>query len=239
MGLADLHIHTIYSYDGTASVSAVLARAKQVGLDVIAITDHDEINGALQAFDLASEFGIEVIPGSEITTAEGDLLALFVTEKIEPRLSLIETILKVGEAGGLCIAPHPMAKGMGMKSLSASSIVQALQHQDARGILIGIETYNATALDREGNEHAQALAAEYPKVAQVGNSDAHTLQTIGLGATEFLGCTAADLLDALWIGATDVRRGAQLSSARILSTWAINFLISAPARVTVAYPQLI
>src|SRR5688572_2797145 len=98
MGLADLHIHTSYSCDGTASVPAVLAHAKQVGLNVVAITDHDEIKGSLQAFELAPQFGIEVIPGMEITTAEGDLLALFVTEKIKPGLSLIETILKVGEA---------------------------------------------------------------------------------------------------------------------------------------------
>ncbi len=236
MGLADLHIHTIYSYDGTASVPAVLARARQVGLDVIAITDHDEIKGALKAFELAPEFGIEVIPGIEITTAEGDLLALFVTERIKPGLPLIETIIKVGEAGGICIAPHPMARGMGMKSLSGPSIVQALHHPDASPILIGIETYNATALDRESNYHAQALLAERPGIAQVGNSDAHTLQTIGLGATEFPGCTAADLLDALWVGATEVRRGVQLSSVQLLSSWAINFVISAPARVAVAYP---
>src|SRR5215207_3003712 len=185
MGLADLHIHTIYSYDGTASVSAVLARARHIGLDVIAITDHDEIKGSLQAFDLAPQFGIEVIPGIEITTAEGDLLALFVTEKIEPGLSLIGTILKIGEAGGICIAPHPMAKGMGMKSLSGSSIIKALQHPEASRILLGIESYNATALDRESNHQAQALFAECAGIAQVGNSDAHTLQTIGLGATEF------------------------------------------------------
>jgi hypothetical protein len=236
MGLADLHIHTIYSYDGTASVPAVLARARQVGLDVIAITDHDEIKGALKAFDLAPEFGIEVIPGIEITTAEGDLLGLFVTEKIEPGLRLIETIIKVGEAGGICIAPHPMARGMGMKSLSAPSIIQALQHPDACRILLGIETYNATALDRESNRHAQALLAEHPRIAAVGNSDAHMLQTIGLGATEFLGCTAADLLDALWVGATDVHQGVQLSSARILSTWAINYIVSTPARMAAAYP---
>jgi predicted metal-dependent phosphoesterase TrpH len=235
MGLADLHMHTIYSYDGTASVPAVLARAKQIGLDVIAITDHDEIKGALKAFDLAPEFGIEVIPGIEITTAEGDLLALFVTEKIEPGRPLIETILKVGEAGGICIAPHPMARGMGMKSLSAASIAQALCHPDTSRVLIGIETYNATALDRESNQHAQALVAEYPGMAQVGNSDAHTLQMIGLGATEFPGHTAADLLDALWVGATDIRQGIQLSSAQILSNWALNFVISATSRVAVAY----
>ena len=234
MGLADLHIHTIYSYDGTASVAGVLHRAQEVGLNVIAITDHDEIKGSLKAFDLAPKFGIEVIPGIEITTADGDLLALFVTEKIEPGLSLIGTILKVGEAGGICIAPHPMARGMGMKSLSRSSIIQALDHPEASRILIGIETYNATALDRESNAYAQILAAERPGIAQVGNSDAHILETIGLGATEFLGYTAADLLDALWVGATEVRRGAQLGSARILGSWAINYVLSTPARVAVA-----
>jgi predicted metal-dependent phosphoesterase TrpH len=234
MGLADLHMHTIYSYDGTASVAGVLKRAKEVGLDVIAITDHDEIKGSLKAFDLASQFGIEVIPGIEITTAEGDLLALFVTEKVKPGLSLIETIMKVGEAGGICIAPHPMAKGMGMKSLSASSIIQALDHPDASRILIGIETYNASALDRESNNHALTLLEKHPGIAQVGNSDAHTLQMIGLGRTEFLGYTAADLLEALWIGATRVRRGTQLGSARILGSWAINYVISTPARIAVA-----
>ena len=239
MGLADLHIHTIYSYDGTATVPAVLARAEQVGLDVIAITDHDEIKGALKAFDLAPKFGIEVIPGIEITTAEGDLLALFVTKKIEPGLPLVETIVKVGEAGGICIAPHPMARGIGMKSLSEFAIMAALCHPDTQRILIGIETYNATALDRETNHHAQALAAECPGIAQVGNSDAHIVKAIGLGATEFPGCTAADLLEALWVGATDVRWGAELNSARMLGTWAINYIISAPARVTAAYPQLI
>ena len=233
MGLADLHIHTIYSYDGTAPVAAVLQRAREVGLNVIAITDHDEIKGSLKAFDLAAQFGIEVIPGIEITTAEGDLLALFVTERIEPNRSLMETISKVGEAGGVCIAPHPMARGMGMKSLSRASILQALQHPEASRILLGIETYNATALDRESNAHAQALAAERPGIAQVGNSDAHILEAIGLGATEFLGCTAADLLEALWIGATEVRRGAQLGSARMLGTWALNYVLSTPARAAV------
>ena len=233
MGFADLHIHTIYSYDGTAPVAAVLNRAHELGLNVIAITDHDEIKGSLKAFDLAPKFGVEVIPGIEITTAEGDLLALFVTEKIEPNLSLIGTILRVGEAGGICIAPHPMARGMGMKSLSRASIIRALQHPDASRVLLGIETYNATALDRESNLHAQTLAAEFPRLAQLGNSDAHTLQTIGLGTTEFLGCTAADLLDALWLGATDVRRGTLLGSARILGSWALSYVLSAPARAAV------
>lgn len=224
MGLADLHIHTVYSYDGTASVPAVLERAKHVGLDVIAITDHDEIRGALQAFELAPQFGIEVIPGIEITTSEGDLLALFVTEKIQPGRSLVETIVKVGEAGGICIAPHPMARGAGMKSLSGESILWALDHPLASRILIGIETYNATALDRESNLLAQKLWMECPRIAQVGNSDAHILQAIGSGATEFLGNTAAHLLDALWVGATDVHQGEPMSSVQLLGSWALDFI---------------
>jgi predicted metal-dependent phosphoesterase TrpH len=107
---------------------------------VIAITDHDEIRGALKAFELAPRFDIEVIPGIEITTAEDDLLALFVTEKIQPGRPLIETIVKVGEAGGICLAPHPMARGTGMKSLSSSSILRALDHPVTSRIPIGIET---------------------------------------------------------------------------------------------------
>lgn len=97
MGLADLHIHTIHSYDGTASVPAVLSRACQLGLDVIAITDHDEISGSLLALELAPKYGVEVIPGLEVTTAEGDLLALNVTENIGRNHPLVETVLRVKE----------------------------------------------------------------------------------------------------------------------------------------------
>jgi len=93
MGFADLHIHTIYSYDGTASVPAVLTKARKMGLDVIAITDHDEIAGSLNALELAPKYGVEVIPGIEVTTSEGDLLALNITERIERDRSLLETVL--------------------------------------------------------------------------------------------------------------------------------------------------
>jgi predicted metal-dependent phosphoesterase TrpH len=76
-------------------------------LDIIAITDHDEIRGALLAEQIAPEIGIQVIPGVEITTAEGDLLALSIRKLIPAGLPLIETILRVGEQGGFCLAPHP------------------------------------------------------------------------------------------------------------------------------------
>ncbi|MCX6065034.1 MAG: PHP domain-containing protein [Chloroflexi bacterium] len=236
MGLADLHMHTIYSYDGTATVPAVLKRAKQVGLDLIAITDHDEIRGALLAEQLASQFGIQVIPGVEITTAEGDLLALNLRKLVPAGLPLIETIQRVGELGGFCLAPHPMATGMAMKSLSAFSIRRALLQPDTAQILLGIETYNATALDREGN-HAAKILADRLGVAQTGSSDAHVLDAIGLGATIFPGQTMDALIAALWIGTTQVQKGPEWGAVRVLSKWAANYVLSTPARLLPALAQ--
>lgn len=231
MGLADLHIHTIYSYDGTATIPAVLRRAKEIGLNVIAITDHDEIAGALEAKKLASHYGVEVIPGSEITTAEGDLLALDITKKIQPGLSLIETLLRVKEQGGVAIAAHPMAGGMGMKSLTPASILKALKQPTARNALIGIETYNGTAIDRVSN-HAARLFAQGLNIAHTGNSDAHVIDTIGFGATEFPGTSTADLLKALHERTTRVRKMNEWSALRVMSSWGLRYIESAFARLS-------
>jgi len=229
MGLADLHIHTIYSYDGTASVPAVLTRARQIGLDVIAITDHDEIAGALKAMELAPNYGVEVIPASEVTTAEGDLLALNITQTIERGRPLVETVLRIGELGGFCIAPHPMAGGFGMKSLSAYSILKALRNRDVSRTLIALETYNATALDRWSNQYAGILA-ERLDITQTASSDAHVVEAIGLGATEFNGHTAQQLIDALQNGNVRIRKQKEWNSIHILSSWAANYVGSAFAR---------
>jgi len=229
MGLADLHLHTIYSYDGTAPLPAVLTRAKQLGLDVIAITDHDEIAGALKALEIAPLYGVEVIPGVEITTAEGDLLALFIKEKVAAGPSPVETVLKVRELGGVCIAPHPMAGGMGMKSLNAMSILKALRNRKVAETLIGIETYNGTSIDRVSN-HSASLLSNRLKLARTGSSDAHILETIGFGATEFEGKTAADLLAALKNRTTKVRKQNEWGMFKILGSWALNYLGSLFAR---------
>ena len=230
MGLADLHVHTIYSYDGTASVTAVLKRARQIGLDVIAITDHDEINGSIKALELASKYDVEVIPGVEVTTAEGDLLALNVKKSIPRGLPLIDTVLIAGELGGFCIAPHPMAGGLGMKSLSAYSILRALRNPDVAKVLIGIETYNATAIDRMSNHYARILAGRLG-IAQVACSDAHVVEAIGLGATRFEGQTAKDLLESLKKGNVQHSMQKEWSSLRILGSWAANYLGSAFTRL--------
>jgi hypothetical protein len=223
-------MHSIYSYDGTASVTAILKRAQQIGLDAIAITDHDEINGSLKAMELAPNFGVEVIPGIEVTTAEGDLLALNVTEKIQPNRSLIETVLKVGELDGFCVAPHPMAGGLGMKSLSAYSILKALREPDVVRTLIAIETYNATAIDKMSNHYARILADRLD-IAQTGSSDAHIVEAIGLGVTEFSGHTAQHLIDALQNGDVGIRKQKEWNSVRILGSWATQYVGSAFTRL--------
>jgi predicted metal-dependent phosphoesterase TrpH len=229
MGLADLHIHTIHSYDGTASVPSVLSRARQIGLHVIAITDHDEIAGSLKAWELAPRYGLEVIPGIEITTAEGDLLALNVTKNIPRDLPLVETVLRARDLGGFCIAPHPMANGVGMKSLSAYSILKALRHAEVAQTLIGIEVYNATLINKMSNHYAHILA-ERLDIARTASSDAHVVEAIGLGATEFDGCTAQDLILALQSRETRQRKQKEWNAARILGSWAANYIGSAFTR---------
>jgi len=236
MGLADLDMHTIYSYDGTATVPHVLKRAKKVGLDIIAITDHDEIRGALHAEELAPEFGIQVIPGIEITTAQGDLLAFAIRKIIPAGLSLIETAKRVSDQGGFCIAPHPMAASLGTKSLSAYSICQALENWEVERVLIGIQTYNATALDRESSNYARTWAERWG-ISQTGSSDAHMLGAIGLGATIFPGNTISDLIAALWMGTTLVHKGPEWGTVETLGKWAANYLLSAPMRLIPALAE--
>jgi len=208
-----------------------LNRAKQLGLDVIAITDHDEIRGALKAMEIAPNYGVEVIPGIEITTADGDLLAFFITQKVDAGLSLVETVLRVRELGGVCVAPHPMAGGMGMKSLSGRTILKALRNPQVAETLIGIEVYNATALDRISNHYANILASRM-NIAKTGSSDAHIIDTIGFGATEFEGSSAADLLSALKNKTTKVRRQNEWSAFRILGSWGIRYMGSAFIRLS-------
>ncbi|MCX7609051.1 MAG: PHP domain-containing protein [Anaerolineales bacterium] len=223
MGLADLHIHSIYSWDGTATISAILNyTVTKTSLNVIAITDHDEIQGALYAEEIAPRYGIEVIPGSEVSTAEGHVLALFVRQRIPMGMSLIETVRYVGELGGLCIAAHPMANGS--SSLSAASIQNALKHPDVAKILVGIEAINAGLLHQSSNLLATALAHSLP-VAHVATSDSHILETIGFGMTEFEGTSAADLRRALQLRRTKAIAKRRATPALVIPAWVRYFLL--------------
>src|SRR6476469_1051996 len=111
IGKADLHIHTSLG-DGLASVQQIFDFVENyTDLDVIAITDHDDSRGALQALDLIAhrKYRFKVIPGNEITTRNGHLLALFVTQEFPMLKPLDWTMQAVHEAGGILIAPHPLS----------------------------------------------------------------------------------------------------------------------------------
>jgi len=223
MGKADLHIHTVYSWDGTCAVEAVLKQAAHVAhLDVIAITDHDEICGALEAEELAFRYGIEVIPGSEISTADGHLLALFIREKIPAGLSLVETVLRVHEKGGLCVVPHPEAKGT--PSINRTVLQAALGNSSVIQTLRGLETFNAGLFDLNSNANAWKLAVDL-SLTSIGASDSHLLWTIGHGVTLFPGRSANDLYKAIHLGETSSRMVKKPANALILVSWLRGYLL--------------
>ncbi len=223
MGLADLHIHTLYSWDGTATVAAILKQVlDHTDLDVIAITDHDNITGALVALELAPSYGISVIPGCEISTSDGHLLAYFIKQSVPKGLSLKDTVLQVGEQGGLCVAAHPSARLS--NSLHPQVIREALHDPDVARVLVGIEEYNAEVVHEANNMTAKLLAYRLP-VAQVGSSDAHILWMIGSGTTYFPGCTAEGVRRALENRTTQAIAGPPSQPAHVLGDWLARYIL--------------
>ncbi len=192
MGAADLHIHSIYSHDAATTVRAILRQAKDSKLNVIAVTDHDEIRGSLEAHELASEYGIESIPAAEITTKDGHLVALWIKELPPKGLPLIDTLIAIGKLGGIAFAPHPFSNLPG--SLSMESVVGALTNPRAKAVLKGIETHNMST--QAFDSVAQKLSIYLP-LAKLASSDSHVYWSIGAGRTEFPGTTAEDLRIAL------------------------------------------
>jgi hypothetical protein len=194
MGKADLHIHTIASPDGTATLQAVLESASQLALDVIAITDHDDIGASLEAEGMASRYPLRVIPGAEISTREGHLVALFIRRNIPAGLSLIETLVRIGYMGGLAIAAHP---GQPIpNSLPLRSLRKAIAHPYAGRVLHGIEICNANPTHSVFNSYSRKAAERLP-LARVASSDAHLASMIGAAITHFEGQTCLDLRRAL------------------------------------------
>ncbi|GAB4547622.1 MAG: CehA/McbA family metallohydrolase [Anaerolineales bacterium] len=192
MGATDLHIHSVYSFDATTTVRAILKQAKDTGLNVIAVTDHDEIRGSIEAHHLAPQYGIESIIGAEITTQDGHLLALWIHDLPPKGMPLLDTLLHIGKQGGIAIAPHPFSNLPG--SLTMEAVVNALTNPRAKAVLLGMETHNMST--QAFDSIAQKLAIYLP-LAKLASSDSHVYWSIGAGRTEFPGETAADLRSAL------------------------------------------
>src|SRR6185312_10985403 len=197
-GRADIHMHSTYS-DGLATPEQIVRFAERSALDLIAITDHDTLQGALIARELVRKgrFAFEVVVGTEVTTARGvHLLALFIEEPIPLYRSLEHTIDFVAKQGGICIAPHPLSPLT--PSVGRGQIERLLA---AHYPLMGVETMNPTPAGRITRAKLLRLNARWG-LAEVGGSDAHFLCRIGTAYTEFAGRTATDFRASLTAGTT-------------------------------------
>jgi predicted metal-dependent phosphoesterase TrpH len=195
-GRADMHLHTLYS-DGTMEVQALLDHVeRRTDLDLIAVTDHERIDGAQRAQELhaAGDYHFGLVIGEEITTRRGHLLALFLTDRVPALRSLEETIERVHAQGGIAIAPHPMAPLT--PSLGRRSLMRLHHDPDPRHGLDAIEMLNPSVAGRARRPHRMALN-EVMGLAAVGNSDAHVLENVGTGWTWFPGTSAEDYRAAI------------------------------------------
>ena len=210
LGKADMHLHTLYS-DGTASVQELLDHVERASdLDLIAITDHERIDGAKRAAEIhaAGEYSFGLVIGEEITTRRGHVLALFITERIPALRPLAETIERIHDQGGIAIAPHAMAPLT--PSLGRGSLLLTHGASDPRHRLDAIEVMNPSAAGRARRVARRRLNDEVLRLPAVGNSDAHVLEGIGSAWTWFPGSSADDYRAAI-AGATTRPDGAYWS----------------------------
>lgn len=202
-GRADIHMHTTAS-DGFFTVQQVLAHIEQLGtLDVIAITDHDTLDASLWAYANRERYPFDIVPGVEVSSADGHVLALWVTRPIPAGLSLAETAAAIHEQGGLAILAHPFE----LVVCTEAAIRHLRRPQQVRQAGIdAVEIHNAGALTPGNNLLARRLARQLA-MPVVGNSDAHSLRAVGRGVTLFEGRTAADFRRAVVSRATAVEGG--------------------------------
>ncbi|MDI6859881.1 MAG: PHP domain-containing protein [Methanocellales archaeon] len=190
----DLHVHSGYSHDGHDSIDTILQRAKEIGLDGIAITDHDTIQGGLIGIQRAKELDLDlmVIPGVEISTTKGHLIVLGITDEIPPGMSLERTIEMARDLGGTVIVPHPF-------------------HPFRHGLgyipedIDAVEIYNSRFIIGYSNEKARKLAVE-GNIPTVAGSDAHIAEMIGYAITEINAAPSVDkILQAIRAGDAQVK----------------------------------
>lgn len=167
----DLHVHSRFSRDGESRVEEILKRAEQVGLDAIAITDHDTTEGYHHARLCKSR--VLVIPGIEVSTRQGHLIVLGVDTPLPPRREVTETIGEAHAMGGIVILPHPYhlwRHGVALKMRGSIRMVDAVEAFNSRYI-VGTANRKAALMARRSNKPC------------VGGSDAHHARYVGFGIT--------------------------------------------------------
>jgi predicted metal-dependent phosphoesterase TrpH len=202
MGKADLHIHSRHG-DGMATVAEVLRHTEDhTDLDVIAVTEHDTLRATEEARDLCARnsYRFDIIPGMEVTTLDGHLLALFIDDPVPSFKRIEQTLAAIHRQGGLAVVPHPLSRltrSVNEKTLARiAAIANDGVHFD------GIEERNQSPAGRISSARARRLNQGLFRLAAVGSSDAHFLPSIGSAYTTFAGSTAADFRAALESRAT-------------------------------------
>lgn len=168
----DLHMHTDHSPDCATPVKVLLETARDRGLGAIAITDHNEVSGALEARRIAAEMGgIEVIVAEEVKTAEqGEVIGLFLEEKIPRGMTMAETIAAIREQNGLVYVPHPFDRFHSVPDYE--HLLDIVEEIDI------LEVFNPRVALTAFNEEAERFARKYRIVSGAG-SDSHVAQGLG------------------------------------------------------------
>jgi predicted metal-dependent phosphoesterase TrpH len=165
---ADLHVHTIYSNDSLITPKDLVYFAKKNGLNAVAVTDHNRVEGALK---IAKETDFLIIPGIEINSAAGHIVALNVREVIPKGLSALETVERIHAVGGVAVACHPYVLFKGCLGNNVCTEFDA------------IEVINARAVPFNRSVRKAKEAAEHFHLSSVGGTDAHYGPQIGYGHT--------------------------------------------------------
>jgi predicted metal-dependent phosphoesterase TrpH len=165
----DLHTHTFYSYDVFTPLQSVIRACQLRGIDCLAITDHNEIEGAIRLKDIAP---FKVIIGEEVYTTEGEIIGLFLTERILPFLSPEETIAEIRRQGGLVYLPHPFEQGYRNSRFGRGRLEGLAEQIDI------VEVFNARNLYSECNRLASEFARTHNLPVGAG-SDAHSSYEFG------------------------------------------------------------
>ncbi len=184
----DLHVHTRFSRDSATPLDRLVARCIETGLDCIAVTDHNTIEGALEVQRIAP---FRVIVGEEIKSRGGEIIGLFLSEPIPRDLSSLETVERIRKQGGLVAIPHPFDH-FRRSVIDAQALQEVLPHVDI------VEGFNARNTFQRDNRTAQKLAHEHGLLTSAV-SDAHTLVELGrtyVEVPDFDG-TSQGLRDAL------------------------------------------
>ena len=185
--LLEIHSHTHHShgtkiyYDGVAKPEALVASAAKKGLDAISVTDHNTIQGGLECKQFEKKYGVMVIPGEEVSSSDGHILAIGIQETIPKGMSVPETVDAIHDQGGIAISSHPF-------DISMNGLGKLSKQCDA------IEVFNSINFDRLSNRNARQWAKQQNLVG-VASSDAHTPEMVGHGVTEVL--TDSQNLDSI------------------------------------------